>query len=75
MWQVQKRGLDESINSSNVSSSGRSDRSSLTYETFTALLESFEAKKKCVFRAVHLEPALTALQALYACHYKGLVNH
>lgn len=46
MWQVQKRGLDESITSSNVSSSGRSDKSPLTYETFTALLESFEAKKK-----------------------------
>ena len=46
MWQVQKRGLDDSINASNISSSGRSERSPLTFETFTTLLESFEAKKK-----------------------------
>ncbi|KAI0741613.1 hypothetical protein C8Q80DRAFT_1274013 [Daedaleopsis nitida] len=46
MWQVQKRGFDESVTSTNASSLGRADRSPLTYETFVALLESFEAKKK-----------------------------
>ena len=48
MWQVQKRGFDENLNASNSSSMGRADRTSVNYETFTALLESFEAKKKCV---------------------------
>ncbi len=48
MWQVQKRGVDETVPSSNSSSSGRADRTTLTFETFTALLESFEAKKKYV---------------------------
>lgn len=48
MWQVQKRGLDENLNASNSSSMGRADRTSVNYETFTTLLESFEAKKKYV---------------------------
>ncbi|KAJ8472489.1 hypothetical protein ONZ51_g8477 [Trametes cubensis] len=45
LWQVQKRGLDDSATASNASSSGRSDKP-LTYETFTALVDSYEAKKK-----------------------------
>ena len=43
---MQKRGLDENLNASNSSSSGRADRALINYETFMALLESFEAKKK-----------------------------
>ncbi|TBU42812.1 hypothetical protein BD309DRAFT_962108 [Dichomitus squalens] len=58
MWQVQKRGLDENLNASNSSSSGRSDRASLNYETFIALLESFEAKKK------HYMPATTKVLSI-----------
>ncbi len=48
MWQVQKRGMDENLNASNSSSIGRGERTSVNYETFTTLLDSFEAKKKCV---------------------------
>lgn len=48
MWQVQKRGLDEAVTPSTSSTSGRSDKAPLTYETFMSLLESFEAKKKYV---------------------------
>ncbi|PIL25147.1 hypothetical protein GSI_13036 [Ganoderma sinense ZZ0214-1] len=58
MWQVQKRGLDENLNASNSSSAGRGDRTSVNYETFTTLLESFEAKKK------HYMPATTKVLSI-----------
>lgn len=61
MWQVQKRGLDENLNASNSSSMGRGDRTSVNYETFTTLLESFEAKKKCV----HLHHFFTAVTVIF----------
>ncbi|KAI0325894.1 hypothetical protein GY45DRAFT_1329634 [Cubamyces sp. BRFM 1775] len=57
LWQVQKRGLDDSATASNASSSGRSDKP-LTYETFTALVDSYEAKKK------HYMPATTKVLSI-----------
>ncbi|KAL7280382.1 hypothetical protein ACG7TL_005307 [Trametes sanguinea] len=57
LWQVQKRGLDDSLTASNVSSSGRSDKP-LTFETFTALVDSYEAKKK------HYMPATTKVLSI-----------
>ncbi|KAI8996439.1 hypothetical protein BD414DRAFT_455164 [Trametes punicea] len=57
LWQVQKRGLDDSVTASNSSSSGRSDKP-LTYDTFVALVESYEAKKK------HYMPATTKVLSI-----------
>ncbi|CDO69635.1 hypothetical protein BN946_scf184851.g23 [Trametes cinnabarina] len=57
LWQVQKRGLDESLTASSVSSSGRSDKP-LTFETFTAIVDSYEAKKK------HYMPATTKVLSI-----------
>ena len=49
IWQVHRRGVDEPFHSHvSLSSSQRNDRLSVTYDVFVSLLESFEAKKKCV---------------------------
>ncbi|KAI0708810.1 hypothetical protein C8T65DRAFT_576056 [Cerioporus squamosus] len=58
MWQVQKRGLDEAVSPSTSSTSGRSEKAPLSYETFMSLLESYEAKKK------HYTPATTKVLSI-----------
>ncbi|TFK90152.1 hypothetical protein K466DRAFT_543960 [Polyporus arcularius HHB13444] len=58
MWQVQKRGLDEAVSPSTSSTSGRSDKTPLTWETFVSLSDSFEAKKK------HYMPATTKVLSI-----------
>ncbi|KAH9852647.1 hypothetical protein C2E23DRAFT_868490 [Lenzites betulinus] len=57
LWQVQKRGLDDSLTASNSSSSGRSDKP-LTFEGFTTIVDSYEAKKK------HYMPATTKVLSI-----------
>jgi hypothetical protein len=50
IWQVHRRGVEEPFHlHASLSSSQRNERPApVTYEVFVSLLESFEAKKKCV---------------------------
>ncbi|EIW58288.1 uncharacterized protein TRAVEDRAFT_47454 [Trametes versicolor FP-101664 SS1] len=57
LWQVQKRGLDDSLTASNSSSSGRSDKP-LTLDVFDTIVDSYEAKKK------HYMPATTKVLSI-----------
>jgi hypothetical protein len=47
IWQIHRRGPDESTSSISLSGSVRSNKSPLNVDVFNSLLESFEAKKKC----------------------------
>lgn len=47
IWQVHRRGPDETQSLSSLSSH-QAEKSPLTIEVFNSLLESFEAKKKLV---------------------------
>ncbi|KAF5350207.1 hypothetical protein D9758_007845 [Tetrapyrgos nigripes] len=46
IWQVHRRGIEDGLSRSQLSLNQRDDKSNPTFETFTSLLESFEAKKK-----------------------------
>lgn len=76
LWQVQKRGLDDSLTASNSSSSGRSDKP-LTLEVFNTIVDSYEAKKKYALISFGLVKILelTNFQALYASDHQSVVDH
>ncbi len=76
LWQVQKRGLDDSLTASNSSSSGRSDKP-LTLDVFNTIVDSYEAKKKYALILLRQigTVELTTSQALYASHHQSFVNH
>ncbi|KAI0832060.1 hypothetical protein BC628DRAFT_580005 [Trametes gibbosa] len=57
LWQVQKRGLDDPLTASNTSSTSRSDKP-LTFDGFTTMMDSYEAKKK------HYMPATTKVLSI-----------
>lgn len=53
VWQVHRKGIGfvedpRMASQTSLASSGRGDKSAVTFEVFTSLLESYEAKKKCV---------------------------
>ncbi|KAI0923920.1 hypothetical protein AcW1_006736 [Taiwanofungus camphoratus] len=58
IWQIQRRGLDDSVSQSSSTSSVRSEKSPLNFDVFTSLLDSFEAKKK------HYMPATTKVLSI-----------
>ncbi|OBZ74045.1 hypothetical protein A0H81_05871 [Grifola frondosa] len=58
IWQVQRRGIEDSNSLSTSPYPSRSDKSSLSYEMFTSLSDSFEQKKK------HYMPATTKVLSI-----------
>ncbi|KAH9911878.1 hypothetical protein B0H21DRAFT_817294 [Amylocystis lapponica] len=58
IWQLQRRGPDDAVSRASSTSSTRSENSPLNFDVFSALLESFEAKKK------HYMPATTKVLSI-----------
>ncbi|THV02480.1 hypothetical protein K435DRAFT_653175 [Dendrothele bispora CBS 962.96] len=46
IWQVHRRGIEDNMSRSQLSLNQLEDKTTPTFETFTSLLDSFEAKKK-----------------------------
>ncbi|KAF5361975.1 hypothetical protein D9756_002343 [Leucocoprinus leucothites] len=62
IWQVHRKGIgavdDHTMSHTSLVSSGRGDKQGVTFEVFTSLLESYEAKKK------HYMPATSKVLAI-----------
>ncbi|KAF5387376.1 hypothetical protein D9757_005707 [Collybiopsis confluens] len=58
IWQVHRRGIEDTMSHSQISLSQRSEKPPPTLETFNTLLDSFEAKKK------HYMPATSKVLAI-----------
>lgn len=66
IWQVHRHGADD-LHSSTSSSNSRTDKAPLTIEVYNSLLESFEAKKKCVSIFLVMNKMLIMVSADTTC--------
>ena len=75
VWQVHRRGPDESTTSFSVSRSIRTDKSPINVEVFNSLMESFEAKKKYEICTNEFDYSDAIHQTLRTSDVKSFVHH
>lgn len=66
IWQVHRRGHDD-LRSSTTPSDSQADKAPVTIEVYNSLLESYEAKKKCVF--IYMTTTRMLIAGMYCRHY------